>query len=111
MDTEWQLFSNDIDHSVVKKEESELEVSNYLVGVQTCVKESSDSSSLQTINSLNNGKGNAEEINCKLKNEYQCVQKTEMSGIPVPPVLSKSALKKLKKKELWEQRKKERRCF
>lgn len=58
---------------------------------------------------MNNGKGNAEEINCKLKNEYQCVQKTEMSGIPVPPVLSKSALKKLKKKELWEQRKKERR--
>ena len=52
MDTEWQLFSNDINQSVVKKEVSELEVSNYLVGVQTCVKESSDSSSLQTINSF-----------------------------------------------------------
>lgn len=104
-ETELQLVCNNVDQSLVKKETPECEVSKSDGNDETSVELGNDSSCNLADNSLSNKKDSTEEIVSTLKEESQ----SEKKDLPVIPVLSKSAMKKLKKKALWAQQKKERR--
>nr|CAG4640352.1 EOG090X0D3U [Daphnia pulex] len=104
-ETELQLVCNNVDQSLVMKETPECEVSKSDGNDETSVELGNDSSCNLAVNSLSNKKDNTEEIVITLKEESQ----SEKKDLPVIPVLSKSAMKKLKRKALWAQQKKERR--